>query len=63
MPLFRDCKEWQLLAYIAEGYLYIPILEQVRKTVFGREGMGKEPYTELNWTTGNDQEILEHLSR
>ncbi|KAJ6577338.1 hypothetical protein B0H19DRAFT_1119261 [Mycena capillaripes] len=56
MPLFNDCKEWQLLAYLAEGYLYIPILEEVRKTVFGREGMGKEPYTEyipFSWTSAN----------
>ncbi|KAJ7671648.1 Ent-kaurene synthase [Mycena polygramma] len=56
MPLMQDCKEWQLLSYIAEGYLYIPILEEVRKTVFGREGMGKEPYTEyipFTWTCAN----------
>ncbi|KAJ7844422.1 Ent-kaurene synthase [Mycena olivaceomarginata] len=56
LPLFRECEDWQLLAYIAEGYLYIPILEQVRTAVFGREGMAKEPYTEyipFSWTSAN----------
>jgi hypothetical protein len=56
MPLYRDCQTWQLLAYIAEGCLYVPILEEVRKTVFGREGMGKEEYTEyipFTWTSAN----------
>ncbi|KAJ6468469.1 Ent-kaurene synthase [Mycena sanguinolenta] len=58
MPLFRDCKDWQLSAYIAEGYLYIPILEEVRKSVFGREGMGEEPYMEyipFSWTSANSR--------
>ncbi|KAJ7650649.1 Ent-kaurene synthase [Roridomyces roridus] len=56
MPLFRDCADWQLLAYIAEGYLYLPILEEVSKAVFKREGMDKEPYTEyipFSWTAAN----------
>ncbi|KAJ7096213.1 hypothetical protein C8R44DRAFT_813352 [Mycena epipterygia] len=56
MHLFRDCKDWQLLAYIAEGYLFVPILEEVRKNVFSREGMDKEQYTEyipFSWTSAN----------
>jgi hypothetical protein len=56
MPLYRDCQTWQLLAYIVEGYLYVPILEEVRKTVFGREGMDKEVYPEyipFTWTAAN----------
>ncbi|KIK57345.1 hypothetical protein GYMLUDRAFT_172842 [Collybiopsis luxurians FD-317 M1] len=56
MPLFQECEDWQLLAYIAEGYLYMPILEEVRNSVFGREGMGKEPYIEyipFSWTSAN----------
>jgi hypothetical protein len=56
LPLFRECEDWQLLAYIAEGYRYVPILEQVRTAVFGREGMAKEPYTEyipFSWTSAN----------
>ncbi|KAF7375139.1 Ent-kaurene synthase [Mycena sanguinolenta] len=58
LPLFRDCKDWQLLAYIAEGYLYIPILEEVRMSVFGREGMGEETYMEyipFSWTSANSR--------
>jgi hypothetical protein len=56
MPLFCDCKDWQLLAYISEGYLYVPILDDVRRSVFGREGMGKDQYTEyipFSWTSAN----------
>ncbi|KAJ7213162.1 Ent-kaurene synthase [Mycena pura] len=56
MSLFSECQEWQLLAYIAEGYLFLPILEEVRKTVFSREGMDHEPYTEyipFSWTSAN----------
>ncbi|KAF7375158.1 Ent-kaurene synthase [Mycena sanguinolenta] len=58
LPLFQDCKDWQLLAYIAEGYLYIPILEDVRKAVFGREGMGEDrymEYTPFSWTSASSR--------
>jgi len=56
IPLFRDCQPWQLVAYISEGYLYLPILHDVRKTVFGREGMDEDQYTEyipFSWTSAN----------
>jgi len=56
MPMYRNCKDWQLLAYIAEGYLYLPMLLDVSKQVWGREGMGKPNYMEAvpyTWTSGN----------
>lgn len=56
MPMFQDLKEWQLLAYVAEGYLYNPILVDVSKSLFGREGVGKAPYMEYiaaTWTIAN----------
>ncbi|KAF8218196.1 hypothetical protein K438DRAFT_1747410 [Mycena galopus ATCC 62051] len=56
MLVFQDCKDWQLLAYIAEGYLYIPNLEEAREAILGREGMGKDAYTEyipFGWTSAS----------
>ncbi|KAF7375156.1 Ent-kaurene synthase [Mycena sanguinolenta] len=58
MPSFQDCKDWQLLAYIAEGYLYIPVLEEVRRAVFSREGMGEDRYIEyipFTWASANSR--------
>ncbi|KAF8130949.1 hypothetical protein K438DRAFT_1643310 [Mycena galopus ATCC 62051] len=57
LPLLGDCKDWQLLAYAAEGFLYIPMLDEVRGIGFGREServeKGPYEYIPVSWTTAN----------
>ncbi|KAJ6538111.1 hypothetical protein B0H19DRAFT_1270474 [Mycena capillaripes] len=57
LPLLGDCKDWQLLAYAAEGFLYIPMLDEVRGTGFGRDServeKGPYEYIPVTWTSAN----------
>ena len=54
LPIYKDLKDWQLLAYLSEGFLYLPnLLEQ---SIFGREGMTPQRYAEnttFAWSIAN----------
>jgi len=54
LPIYKDLKDWQLLAYLAEGFLYLPTLLEL--SIFGREGMTPQHYAEnttFAWTIAN----------
>ena len=54
LPIYRECKDWQLLAYIAEGYLYLPALIDVSKSELGRTTVPRHMVvTPFAWTSAN----------
>jgi len=54
LPPHRECKDWQLLAYIAEGYLYLPALLDLCKSELGRTTVPRHlECTTFAWTSAN----------
>ena len=54
LPLYRECEDWQLLAYIAEGYLYLPAMIDLSKSELGRTTVPRHlECTTFAWTSAN----------
>jgi len=54
LPIYRECKDWQLLAYIAEGYLYLPALIDLSKSELGRTTVPRHlECTAFAWASAN----------
>ena len=54
LPIYRECKDWQLLEYIAEGYLYLPTLIDLSKSELGRKTVPRHlECAPFAWTSAN----------
>jgi len=54
LPTYRDCKDWQLRAYVAESHLYLPALLAMSKSELGRVDMARHlRYTSFACTSAN----------
>ena len=55
LPFYRECKDWQLLGYIVEGYLYLPALIDLSKSELGRTAAVPRHLecTPFAWTSAN----------
>ena len=57
LRMFKSIESWQLVAYLIEGYLFVPELINLRLNLFDRKGMKKDSYFEyipFSWAASNN---------